>query len=100
MNRNGPPAARILIEEREVGECSPAGRCVPKLENPIMERIMESSSSSDIFGPVCGWVYCSIRLVGRFVKAIAVWKTKNLFMEIMLLMLPASIGTTRPFGRC
>jgi hypothetical protein len=56
MNRDRPSAARILIEERKARECSPAGRCVPKLEKPIMERIMESESesSSDIFGRGCG----------------------------------------------
>jgi hypothetical protein len=56
MNSDRPPAARILIEEKEVRECLPAGRCVPKLEKPIIECIMESESSSDIFGSGCGWI--------------------------------------------
>jgi hypothetical protein len=38
------------LKDRDVRESLPVGRCVPKLENPIMERIMESESSSDIFG--------------------------------------------------
>lgn len=45
-----PLTARFFIEDRDVRESLPVGRCVPKLENPIMERIMESESSSDIFG--------------------------------------------------
>jgi hypothetical protein len=60
-----PPAARILIEEREVRECLLAGRCVPKLEKPIIERIMESESESDIFGGGCGGIYCNVKNIGR-----------------------------------
>jgi hypothetical protein len=42
-------AARFFIEDRGVRKSLLAGRCAPKLENPIMERIIESESSSDIF---------------------------------------------------
>ena len=42
-------AARFFMEDRGVRKSLLAGRCTPKLENPIMERIIESESSSDIF---------------------------------------------------
>ena len=48
-NDYGLLAARFFIEDRGVRKSLLAGRCAPKLENPIMERIMESESSSDIF---------------------------------------------------
>ena len=49
MNSDRPPDAHILNQERWVREFLPAGRCVPKVEKPIMERITESESESDIF---------------------------------------------------
>ena len=84
MNSDRPPATCTLIEERDVRECLPTGRCVPKLEKPIMERIMESESSSDIFGVGGGWTYDRLPSVGRFVKVIVIQKLKTLFAEMML----------------
>jgi hypothetical protein len=82
-----------LIEEREVRECLLAGRCVPKLEKPIIERIMESESESDIFGGRLWGIYCNVKNIGRAVKLIADVRQKNLLMEIEFLLLSTSVET-------
>jgi hypothetical protein len=43
------PSLHVSSLKTGMRESLPVERCVPKLENPIMERIMESESSSDIF---------------------------------------------------
>ena len=58
------PSLHVSSLKTGMRESLPVGRCVPKLENPIMERIMESESSSDIFGGGMSGLSISYELCG------------------------------------
>lgn len=84
MDRNRPPGVRILTDEKERGEYLPSGRWVPKLEKPIIDRIIESESSSDMLGAGCNQI-CNC--AARRMKVIAFWELKNLFQEVYLFVM-------------